>query len=378
MKATSSKIILSGMLLSSAALAEDTVVKTAADTLKIGGEFRSELLYDNHQLEKGPGMEPEATTELQVQKARIKLSGKINPDTDFAFRFNLLDPSTTGPLEYGWGKHWLSKNVGFSMGRQKVLQGSFDLLEENFKTHAIGAYEKNLAFAKYQDMAAVHVVAGGALTLQLFNDVVRDATYSYRWNEKKHLTWVLGYRGSFGPIEPMVNFGSYDNSKSKWVDVGIKTEMAGMSAHLNYYSNSESKRGIDAATGKAKAVTDVGTSISAYVAYELKGKAKPWLYVSKFDKVQGDGTGTDLGGKDRDYNKFDTDKTSGAVTGYKFDDNAVVWGTGVDLTSLGKGFTPYLAVVGKSGQWLKDNNPAETKSESKSQLLLRLGVLGEI
>jgi hypothetical protein len=115
-------------------------VTTGADSAKLGGEFRSELIYSDNGLEKMEGSDPEASTEIGVSTANIKLDGKVNPMTDYSFSFNLLDSSEKGPLKYGYGKHWFSKMIGFSIGRQKVLQGGFDNVEGNYRAHAVGIY----------------------------------------------------------------------------------------------------------------------------------------------------------------------------------------------------------------------------------------------
>ena len=50
-------------------------------------------------------------------------------------------------------------------------------------------------------------------------------------------------------------------------------------------------------------------------------------------------------------------------------------GLGVDVTSLGKGWTPYLAFVGTQAKF---QNEAKTSVENRKSLQVKLGVLGEI
>ena len=90
-------------LAGSAWAAEGTNVTTDANALKVGGEFRSELRYDDHGLEKSEGYTPDKSSTIEVQAANIKFAGNFNKDTEFAFRFNLLGNAT--PLDYGYGTH---------------------------------------------------------------------------------------------------------------------------------------------------------------------------------------------------------------------------------------------------------------------------------
>src|SRR4051812_47643854 len=113
------------MALAHTALAQDANVTTGAQSAKLDGEFRAELTYDNHGYDKATGYTPDATTTIAVQAANLRLAGNINKDTEYAFRFNLLYP-VNGPLDYGYGTHWFTKQVGLSLGKMKVAQGGWD------------------------------------------------------------------------------------------------------------------------------------------------------------------------------------------------------------------------------------------------------------
>lgn len=335
---------------------EDVTVKTMAESAKVGAEFRAELNYDDHGLEKVTGYDPKATTAVQLQTLKLKLGGNINSNTEYKFRFNLLNPTTT-PVDYGYATHWMGA-VGFSIGKMKVLQGGWDNMDNGFRDHIQGPYAKNLAFDKYEDMIALHLKAAGKVTLQLVNDV------QGQWNTTEHPTFIIGWQGEFGPISPIVDIGTYDNQKSNWVDVGVKGNFSGLKAGLDVKMDTITAK--DTTTGKAKESKDTATSYTLKAGYEIKDSAYPWIYVSMYDRKQDK--------NDAKINSITTD-AAGKKT-YSFDDNGMAWGVGADFLMLGKGWTPYAAIVSQGGKFAKDDTDV-TKEEDKSKMQVRLGMLGE-
>jgi hypothetical protein len=370
---------LAGVALVGSAAAEDVNVQTAADTMKVGGEFRSEWIYDNHGLEKTDGNDPDSTSAFQMTAAKIKFKGNLNKDTEYAFRFNLFNPDRKGPLEYGYGTHWFGKALGFSFGQMKVLQGGFDNIDGSYRTHVKRPYQADLAYETiYEPMLAAHVMAAGKITLQILNDKTVSATDPNRWNQNKTQTWALGYRGKFGPIEPMLNYGSYDNNKSSWMDVGIKTEMAGLVASVDYWMDKEVLKGRKVADNKPDEVEQTSSNIAVNLGYVIKDTAMPWVYFSTYEKKQAD-TGASVAILSADAETGETTPVASEDRKYntapdKLDDNAVVWGVGADLLMFGKGWSPFVALIGTSGKFQK----AAGGEETRSSLQAKVGVLGEI
>ena len=165
---------------SSPAVAQDADVKTAANSAKLGLEFRAELNRDDHGLEKVSGETPDATMALQLQTLKLKLGGNLNSDTEYKIRFNFL---STKPVDYAYGTHNMGP-VAFSIGKMKVMQGGWDNMDNGFKDHVQGPYASNLAFSKYEDMIAFSMKAAGKATLQLVNDVSGDDA---EWNDGQHV-----------------------------------------------------------------------------------------------------------------------------------------------------------------------------------------------
>jgi hypothetical protein len=371
-------VSIAGIALANSAWAQDVNVTTGANSAKLGGEFRAEYLYTNNGLAKTEDVTPDATSTFQLQEVNLKLNGKVNSKTEYAMRFDLVNGGYGGlksAVDYAYGTHWLNDSVGFSMGQMKVLFGGFDVSDESYRTHAIGKYKENFVFDKYEPMFAFHVKAAGQVTLQLLNDVtVGDGG---EWNQNAHPTFALGWQGKFGPIEPLFNLGTYDNQKSKWIDVGVRTDMSGLQASLDFNQNTIShKVGEDSKE-------DVATNISVRAGYELKGAATPWLYFSTFDvKQNADASPT---GEDRKTNAFvpagvdvpspfgGTNTIKNPSDVYMFDDNGQVFGIGADLNMFGDGFNPYIALVNQSGKWMEGAD-----EKTKSEMMIKIGALAEL
>lgn len=347
--------------------AEDAPVKASAQSLRAGIEFRAELRYNDNGLKKESGQPaPDKTNTLEVQKARVKLTGNIDANTEYKFRFNLLNPRTS-PLDYGSATHWFGGGpVGLGIGRQKVLQGGWDQLDESFKTHAQGVYATNFAFSSYEDMVSLQVKAAGKITLQVLNDVIGE------WNTTQHPTVVFGYQGDFGGVEPIFDFGAYDNQKSRWFDVGIKAGFAGARVGFDFMQHMMTHHAMK--NNKATELTDNATSVSFRVAYEVKDTVMPWFYYSMYQNKEADDATTIPPSKDVKVNAMHTD-TSG--TTYDFDDNGMVMGVGADLLGLGKGWVPFIAIVTKSGKFASPTDPAQ-KEETKSEMNIKIGTYAEI
>jgi hypothetical protein len=365
---------IAGLAVSGIALAQEGKnVTTGAETAKLGGEFRSELIYSDNGLMKKKGSDPEATTGIGVSAVNIKLDGKVNPATDYSFRFNLLGTGVLGPVEIAYGKHWFTNSIGFSIGRQTVLQGGFDNIDGGYKSHATGIYADNMSFNPNEDMIALHLKVAGEITLQIVNDRYVDGPGrmgAANWNTGRHQTFVAGWRGNFGTVTPMLNIGSYDNNKSRWMDLGIKTSMAGLDASLDIYQNTFTNK---VTVGKKnEEPQDVATSITLNLAYNIAKTATPFLYFSTYDAKQADDS--KLGLKDRKTNSYATDADGNLTGGMNWDDNGVVWAIGTDLHMMGNGWSPFFALVNRSGKW----EDSAGKEETKSEMMIKLGAHAEI
>lgn len=368
----------SGIAISAAAASAN--VQTVAESMTIGGEFRSELIYDDHGLEKAEGVSSKPTSNLQVSAAKVKFKGNLSHDTEYAFRFNVLNTDSKGQLlEYGYLRHWLGKSVGITFGKVKVMQGGFDNVDDNYRFHIRPAYRSDLVFpSRYEPVVGLHILAAGELSAYVINDV-NSETNPNRWNERKNQTLIVGYRGRFGPIEPLLNYGSYDNNKSFWIDAGMKTNMAGLTASFDYWSDKEILKGRNVSDNSAVDLVQTSSNVAFNLKYEISNLGIPWVHLSKYDKNQADtgansillefdsktnGT-TSVASRNRNYNSAPDN----------LDDNALMGGVGVDVSAFGKSWTPYVAILGTQAKF---ENNSQKSVETRRSVQIKVGVLGEI
>ena len=387
---------IAGVALAQSAMAQEgtgtSKIETDADSVKIGAALRAEYQYKDDGLKKVAGMEdPAGLQDIGVSAAYLTLSGKVNLKTEFSLRANLLpalqlDPSmtligndasfevagTSDVLDYGYLTHWFTDVVGVSFGRMKILQGGWDnYLDDGYSAHITGPLVAALPYPKYKGLFAVHVKAAGQLTLQVFDDIYKggsEGNTEALYNANSHPTVAVGWVGKFGGVEPLVNVGSFDNNKSYWLDLGVRANLAGVDATVDYnrIANVAPSLGTD---GKMEDAETVKAGFTVSAAYTVPGVVKPFLYFSSLDR--------DEPGNDVDVNTTETTEGNRSVSiTVDLDDNAFTYGGGVDVLSLGENYTPFLAVIGRTGKFQKALDT--TGSEERSDLTVKLGVYGSI
>lgn len=343
---------------------------TTAGSAKLGAEFKAELVYTDNGVQRYEGHSPAPSSTFDVNKTRIILTGKINPATDYRFKFNLLSPSAS-PLHYGYGTYNFTLadlGMGLSIGKMKVQQGGWDQKLNEFSDHVQGYYNRNFAFKSYEPMLALSVAAAGIATIQLVNDLTTDN--SGQWNQKEHLTFILGWYGDLGTINPVLTYGSYDNNKSNWVDLGVQLEAGALTSRLDLKLDTISNKiEID---GQANSKEDKASSLTFKVAYEIKSLMTPWVYYSSYDKKQYE---------DAAASKKDAKVNNGQVGAdgtyvYALDDNAIILGAGADFALTGYFWMPYFAVTATSARFAPLNQPA--KAETRYSGTVHLGCYGSI
>ena len=374
-------IVIFGVAVSNVVKAEDVAVLTGANSARLGGEFRAEFINDNRRLYKHEGYSPSQASTFEVTNAYILLSGYISPDTEYGFRFDLLN-ATNSPLEFGYGTHWFTKSFGLSIGKERVLQGGWHHLNQGYRTHADGLYARNLAFSDYAPAWGLHFKIQGLVTLQLVNDVVQDPidvldkAVANRWNKDQHPAWILAWLGDFGLVKPLLIFGSYDNNRSRYVDFGLRTGLNGINATLDYHNDRLSYR-IPVGSEESRVdqkETDVKTSYTVNLSYEFRNLVTPWVFYSYYDREQANDPGAGL--SDHQFNLSKVVESIPGGVGYTWDDNGAVWGLGVDVNLLGKNWNPFIAYTSTSGKFLKE--PSGTEGEMRTNALVKVGVLGTI
>jgi hypothetical protein len=380
---------VAGMALAGTAMAQaqdTTNVTSISSKMRLGGEFRSELKYDDHGVSKTDGYTPKKSTDFELQVVNLKLMGNINEQTEFAARIKLVRPSLEGPVDYAYGTYWATKDLGLSIGRMKLIQGGWDNWDGDYRQHAIGFYRDNLPFSTYQDMFQIGYKVAGIVRLQVFND--KTTATGGQWNQDAHPTWDIGYQGEFGsvPVHPVVDYGSYDNNKSSWIDAGVKAQMSDMRVALDYYRNSQSDKVLKSgSTDKYESKENVATAYTLAAAYEVKNVATPWLYFSAYDNKQHDTdlkTNVSKSCAAGEANPLDaTDLCNAAQANgvaYAYNDNGTVWGLGADMNFTGKNWHPYIAFVERSGKFDKNNGTGTVKEDTRNNLWIRVGAHAEL
>lgn len=361
-----------GLVLAAGALVSpDPVPRTDEAQVKVSGELRAEAVYRNHGLEKRPGVRVHPSMQWEIPYANLIASGTAPDDLEFGVGVDFVRKESD-LVDYAFMTRWFSKIIGMSLGKMRVMQGGWDNESyADYKRHAVGIYAQNLVYVANAPMVAITLRAAGAVTLQVLNDKVVDADATEQWNQSTHLTWVLGWRGDFGPITPLLDVGSYDNNRSRWVDAGLKTEMNGLVATLDLFSKNDVKKyPVDGGTSVSRA--DVSTAITLNVAYEIKDLVTPWFYFSSFDDKQA--VDSDVGLSNHTFNT--THQVDGQVAYDRWDDNGQVVAMGMNINVLAAGFTPFVALVTRSGKF--EDQVKLGESQEKSEMWVRVGVMGEI
>lgn len=374
-------VLLSLFFSFTAANSEEISVHTTANSMKIGAEFRSELIWNDHGLDSSASEGSSEASNISVTTAKFKISGRLPSTTEYALRFNLLgtDPKK-GSLDYGYGTHWVTKFIGLSIGKMKVQQGGFDNIDENYRTHVKPAYRANLVYDdRYQPMIAIQINAAGRLIFQILDDKTASAADPNRWNKRQRQTWIISHRGEAGPIETLLGIGSYDSHHSFWIDLGLKAKVAGLVTTIDYWSNRESLEAVKVEDGSSQNLTQLSTSVSANISYVIDEIIKPWIHFSKFDRKQAE-TSNDVTIAAKNAGPNASSRLSSIDVQYNsssdtIDDNASTIGIGADILALGSGWTPFLAIIGTSGDFLTEKS---SQIEKRKSLQIKLGVLGEI
>lgn len=380
-----SKMALTALCASSAFLShgegsEEPNLKIGGLKGKVGLEMRGELYQHDKGLLKTDDYSPSAQQKLEFQVLNLKLEGNINDKTEYKFRLNLIpkmDTKKNKPqiVDYATASWWPVKAFGLSIGQDKIRQGGWDNKLLNFRNVVGGGIytTEHQPFAKFSPILDFHLKMAGKLTLEITNDVLPEKDNHYgahanaQWNIESKPTWILEWIGDFKGFSPMVRYGSYDNDKSFYANIGARMETSKIDTYVDYVSDARSQKVILEGKDKDESKADTLSSINFDFKLKLKKAATPFLYVSQFDNAQA--AYTDSKGAEHKDRKYNTDGT--------WDDNGMVLGLGTYLNSFGDGFEPYFAIVQKSGKFLDPKGAAEgdpEKTKGKSESYIKLGV----
>jgi hypothetical protein len=343
----------------------ESQVKSPSGSATIEGDFRASMIHRDNGLAKTTDTTPDAEDSFGVREADLHFNGAIDSKTLYMFEFSLVgadynsknasqiaNPSSgVTPWDVLKQAH-VTHQVGpisWRLGRQFVNQGGWDFRRQTHSAHGWGNYTGHLPFGRYEDALTLMADGVGEWSVQLLNDLITsDVDSGATWNQKKHPTFVAAYRGQFGAIEPLVQFGTMDNQKSNWLDLGVRASVSGLVATLDYSRVSWGVKTTDV-DDEVKSEDQIATSITLNVVFEIRGTATPYLYLSSFDKKQS--------------------PEDAKVNTRGFDDNAFNWSIGADIDAIGsEHFKPFFTITSNSGEFEDIDGKVEVKSEMNIEM----------
>ncbi len=343
---------------------------TSESSLRFRAEARAERIWSDEGFSDIGNAEAPATADIALTKMRLMLSGHAFPNVQYDLKFDLLETEEK-TVQYGYVTYSATiaeQKISFYFGKMKVNQGGWDQKLNGVGDHIQGNYKRHFAFSSHEPMFAATLFLYGKLNLQLVNDISTEN--KGQWNHNEHLTPILSWYGDLSAFDPVLAFGSYDNNKSYWVDLGLAAEFGAFrgrfDAKYDSYSNKVREGGI------VKDYADKTTSLTMKLEYDVPVLIRPWIYVSKFERQQYESKVANK--KDAKVNASTVNTTGTFI--YALDDNALTMGAGIDLLNFGKNWTPFMAWTTTLATFADPVLAAAT--ERKSLSTFQLGCFAEL
>lgn len=332
--------LLSCLLVSFGTLvkAQDSEVKD----IKVGAEYRAALTYNDHKVEKTSDNDPNSTTDIALEYARVHLSATLPKEIKAKVTYDALNNILKAACV-----SWTYANMfDLSFGKMRVKEGGYHLRGElyNLVTPSI-PYEAIMPFNLFTDMIQAKLMMSPVeFTIQFFND---------QNSSDKRLTSVFELLADLEVVKPIIQFGLYNKNKSSYFVLGLAADVAGLGLELDYINDTQKDSTTD--------TKDVVTSINFKAKYALQGFT-PWLEINKYDVKQ---DGVDL--KANPASETDFEKVS---------DNSISYSIGATCDVFGKHYVPYVALINQSGSFYKEAILLSDK-ETRNNMMLKFGVYGK-
>jgi hypothetical protein len=197
------------------------------------------------------------------------------------------------------------------------------------------------------------------LNLQLVNDTSKDT--NDHLGSKKQPAWILEYTKAFGPVTPLIQYGSYDLNKSYYLAAGLAYNDSGLDVFFDYIMD---KRAL--ATDQEKQNTH--TNIVLDLAYTA-GDFKPFVKFAKYD-VKQEGTDSKVN-TPATTPVEESDTLVGVASNYN--DNATSYAVGTKFLGVSPSFIPFLAINSTSGKFMSTAG----KEQTRTDMTIRAGVYGQ-
>jgi hypothetical protein len=359
-------------------------VRSGLREAEIGGEFRTELAWDNDGINKE--WEKDApTTKLSLKALKLNLKGRVHSNVDWNLKLNLLAESwphskSEGLLEQAWAAWQVFPTGKITIGRTQIKQGGWSSIDDNWRA-IWGKSPIVMPFNKYGETLSFGLKVAGELTLQLTNDVTTssgpddsstpvkegDGTTASagQWNKKRKQPAVLvEYKGEFGPIQPLLQIGQYDLNHSRYISFGAKAVLGeSLTLVADWFRDDRSQKVLNAAGTKHEDKALTFTNISARVQWKLAGITETFLWWNKYTR-SGE---KDAFGAATDVAVNSVDPTSGS---WSWDDNSQQISVGAWALGWGDAWLPWTAVRHQSGKF----TGKEGTDKTLAQLSVAAGV----
>ncbi len=363
-----------------ASRAADTNLQVAGIEGHLGAQWRAEMESNDHGLMKDDNNSPLRTQTMALKTFKLRLLGKFSPTVDYKFRYNFVNSG----IEHAKMSYSPSSYITIGIGNDQVKQGGFEMKAAGYETFMYSPYHDTWKpFKEYATVLDVTLNLAGKVTFELTEDVATNdypASFDGKTNTgavtttKTQPGMALEWVGDFGPIKPLLQFGSYDTNASRYIVAGVKGKVEGFEASFDYTLDRRARR---YANNK---YYDQLTNITVMASYDIPEVAKPFLTFAGYkNKTASD---DDVGLKEATSNG----KAKSATAASPFDDNlgaknfeqnGVAWSVGTFFMQHEKNFRPYVALTNRGGKFAVADTGDPSREDTRTEMSIRLGACGE-
>ncbi|MFW7379760.1 MAG: porin [Oligoflexus sp.] len=354
-------LALSGLICAAhTAQAQDDNVKT----FHFGGQYHFNLFYSDDGLNDAEAAGRTASQRFGVNARAAKLVFKsgLAENVDLMVRYSM----TSNQLEYAYLDYKVNSALTLTVGRTKERIFGWHRRQTSSLTPVTAAYLSLKPFGYPDGVQATYKLGNHKFLLQVVKDFFDcNGAQCDSWNEldangrekQKQPAILSEWIGTFGAIQPLVQYASYDQGKSSTYTAGIRYNTQRFDVYGDYVVDNRVKRGVDA--GQTRKEENVMTGYVVHGEWN-QGKFTPFFHISSFayDEFTAPGqTATEV---------------NSAYT--QFDDNNMTWGIGSHYNLVNEVFRPYVVLFSKSGDFVDPQDASKSKPMAEMQVVA--GVTG--
>ncbi|MCX6125131.1 MAG: hypothetical protein NTV34_10360 [Proteobacteria bacterium] len=315
-----------------------------------------------------PREEYEPTPQTNIYQGDLKLGVRYSVTQKTKFSL-IIDPTREDLVEEAKAIWQGENDFKVVAGKTYINLGGWGQKDWRFDTLLVSPYvralmpwiaEKNRALrtgavSKPTLSFAANIFDYGALTFQLVNDVIVDDDPAAGFSHSRRQPAILAeFLGENGLIQPLLQLATYDINHSVVATIGVRTILEFWEIHMDFVIDRRNK---PPSYDKQNITEYRNAYVDAQVRFsnsEIVGT----LIVMDVKQPQG---------------QYGVDH-KGNQPGVEFDDNAFDIALGYKYKLDGEVFKPYIAIVRRSGVFLKDKNDPRGDSQYKAEAGLTVGV----